>query len=168
MPNQDKDYRDRLNKSFEIIKNGSKKQKLSSWRNLALFKSYNDYIVIDSNNVFVFGFLAKPFMNGISIIWAENFSNGKYKNLTKEIIFELLKSDILEVYTDDKQSQEMMVTHKKIIVEINNKPYRQVAVLAFNTVTNKTSEIPTNIFDNRDLMFQFTWRQNEVIHFKKI
>jgi len=164
VPDQDNDYKVRMNKSFEIIKNGVKKQKLSSWRNLSLFKSSNDYIVIDSDDKLVYGFLAKPFMQGISIIWAENFSNGSYKNLTKEIIFELLKSGISEIYTDNKQTKEMMSAHKKIITEINKKPYRQVEVLAFNTTSNKTSKITTDIFDDRNLMFQFTWSQNEKKH----
>ena len=161
VPTQDKNEREKIRKTFEMIKNGTNKQELASWRNLRIFKSSNNYIVLDSDDELIYGFMAKSFMKGISIIWAENFSNGKYKNLTKEIIFELLKSNILEIYTDNKQSPEMINAHKKIIAEINKKPYRQVEVLAFNTADNTTSEIPTNIFDDRELMFQFTWRKGE-------
>jgi len=161
VPEQDKEYRKMMKKSFTIIKDGNKKQKIAIWRNLQLFKSSINYIVIDSGNNLVYGFIAKPFMNGISIIWAENFSNGEYKNLTKEIIFELLKSGILEIYTDTKQTKEMMIAHKKIIAEISKIPYRQVEVLAFNTTTKETNKIPSNIFNDRSLMFQFTWKQSE-------
>jgi len=161
VPNQDKDYRDRLNKSFEIIKCGSKKQKLASWRNLSLFKSTNNYIVLDSEDKLIFGLITKTFMQGISIIWAENFSNGKHKNLTKEIIFELLKTGVSEIYTADKQSQEMITTHKKILSEL---PYRQLNVKTFNTDTKETSDNFSSIFTDRSLLFQFTWKTSEKQH----
>ncbi|MBM3435548.1 MAG: hypothetical protein FJY07_04940 [Bacteroidetes bacterium] len=134
-------------------------KKIAQWRNLILFEGSNRrFKVVDHKDKLIYGFRCKSFKNGLSIIWSENYSGGEYKNLTKEIIFELLKSGVEEVYTDDKQTNDMMTVHKKILSEL---PYAQVIVKKYDSVTDTLSDDFSDIFDNRNALFRFTWNNKE-------
>lgn len=134
------------------------KKIITVWRNLTLSESSgNRYKVVDHKGNLVYGFRCKPFNDGLSIVWAENYSKGKYKNLTKEIIVELLKSGIKEIYTDDKQTPDMIDAHKKIL---SNLPDGNVVVKKFNVVDKSESDDFSDAFKNRDVLFKFTWNRN--------
>jgi hypothetical protein len=153
----------KMKQTFETIKNGKRKKLIFKWRTLKAYESSDGigstWVVTDNKDNLVYGFKTKKFQNGISIIATENYSEGKYKNLTKEIIFELLKSGIKEVYTDDKQSPEMIKVHKKIMREL---PYSQVVVRRFDMGTNTVDDDLTNMFSDRLSMFQFIWKDGQI------
>lgn len=134
------------------------KKSIAEWRNLTLYESsaYR-YKVVDHKGNLVYGFRCKQFNGGLSIIWAENYSNGGYKNLTKEIIVELLKSGIKAIYTDDKQTPDMMDAHKKILSKL---PDSNLIVKKFNVIDKSETSDFSDVFDNRNTLFKFIWNKH--------
>ena len=151
---QTKDFSDWQKLEFEKIPT---KKIVAQWRNLTLYESaaYR-YKVVDHTCNLVYAFRCKTFNAGLSIIWAENYSKGNYKNLTKEIIVELLKSGIKEIYTDDKQTQDMMDVHKKILSHL---PDSNLMVKKFNVVDKSETSDFSDVFYNRNTLFKFTWNK---------
>ena len=138
--------------TYQNVFNGTNKKVISEWQGLTMYTSRNHYVVVKDNNI-VFGFDVKSFQQGISIVWAENYSNGAFRNLFKEIIFELLRSGVKEIYTDNKHSAEMILSHEKIINEL---PYSQVRVEKFNSNTNEVTSSLNGMYGDSDVYFKFT------------